>query len=816
MTPYLNFRGNCKPHQFGIIFYIISREEIMVLAVLILLIWVVILQYNVNSIQEQLHELKKGNSPEKPQAAQRTPFGLPPVNPHPVVPGIKSTPQTNSNTPAVQGARITNTPANQKDTDTPKPAKPPVEITAAKLFSWIGGFMLFLGCVFGIKYAVENSVLSPALRITISTLSGCALALIGYLIKNPKYRVTAHTLLGSGLAIAYTAVFCAHTFYHFINLTSAFLFMALISFTALGASLKKEAKYVGYLGAVIAFLTPFLLHNGADAWVAFFLYVFCINAAAAYAAVRKGWNGLLICTLCFTWLSQAAWLFPLAQYKLLGVVTFFSLYALASTYLARQQKAPSVISHAIGGFLCMSLALMFPVAGWLSAPVVSQIPNVLLASFELLGYVLLVNLLILIAAGKNYLAGAFSRIAKILSFLILCTWMCNQAAHLPLWLTLGACLLFAAINGGADMVCGRNKQKPDCFSLFYPVATMAVLFMVSLFVSNTPALDFISVWGALALLLMGTLALAILFLFLAGCVYVAIGDKFFLSFMIGMGIMPLFLCVTLLAALRGRGLLKQITAPEKAVGAITALTPFALILTIIGQNGTLISYHWVLGTAWLVCALSVLTARLYKSTFTLPAAAGGATLVQLTLWNLLVWGYRFAPVGTLCLWALAFLALFLLIPFLSKTYFWEKNGTWTACVIAGLGACLMECLLLSHYHGYMYLGSIPAVLLGIYALLLHQLWGDGYTPKADPASVGVMAGAVMAFLTLIFPLQIHSYWLWFAWSAEAVFLAFLNKILPYRAWKIANAILVCVISAWLLLGGFTYSVASVRICIYAA
>ena len=37
------------------------------------------------------------------------------------------------------------------------PAKPSVEITAAKLFSWIGGFMLFLGCKLGVHLYQRKS-----------------------------------------------------------------------------------------------------------------------------------------------------------------------------------------------------------------------------------------------------------------------------------------------------------------------------------------------------------------------------------------------------------------------------------------------------------------------------------------------------------------------------------------------------------------------------------------------------------------------------------------------------------------------------------
>ena len=792
----------------------------MVLVTFVGLIWLIVLQVTVNRLQEQIDNLK--NSAEKPNissssnpvqhkpnpAAQTTPAPIP-GNAHFEMHEVKQSPKPHATQPAkVYTAKPQ------------KPAKPAVEITPAKLFSWIGGFMLFLGMVFGIKYAVENSILSPAMRITSTTLTGIVLALIGYSIKKEKYRITAHTLLGSGLAIIYAAIFCAHTFYHFIGLALAFILMAITSFIAMGASLKKDAKYVGYLGAIIAFLTPILLSNGADTWVAFFLYVFCINAAAAYSAVKKGWNGLLICTLCFTWLSQAAWLLPLENYKLLGVVTFFSLYAVASAWLARKHKTPSVISHTIGWFLTAGLALMLPVGAWLSAPVVANLPSAIISSLELLGYVLLVNGLLLVWAGKDYISYFFARLAKVLSFLILCTWMINQASHLPLWLTLGACMLFAALNSGVELALCKNGKKPDEFSVFYPIATMFGLLVLSLLPGQTATLDFISVFGILSLLLAGTLVLAVL----AGMLwvaFVAVGMLFlflFISLLIGTGgcgcsllvllsgFIPLLLCAGVFFALRHVGKLAGIAAEEKGVGAVTALTPFVLILTVIAQSGHGLSANWILTTAFVVCALTALAARIYKTTFTLPASAVGAGMVQLALWGRLSFGNSATFAGTLSVWVAIFLVFFMFVPFLSKEHFWDKIGPWVACSLAGLSACFLECLLLADYWECNLLGLIPAALLGIYALLLRRLWGH-----AHPVSIGFMSGAALVFLTVIFPLQIHNHWLCVAWAAEAVFLAYLHKQIPYRGWQIGTAGLLCMVSAWLLLSGDFFPLPTMRI-----
>ena len=780
----------------------------MILIVFILLIWLIVLQVTVNRLQDQIDRLGNTQSPTKQPTFTPGKTTPPPANPAPSVDNPEPA-------PFVMHEVIEDAPAQPVRVNTPKPAQPhtpPVEITAAKVFSWIGGFMLFLGVVFGIKYAVENSILTPAARVTLSLLTVTALAIAGYVIKNPKYRVTAHTLLGSGIAIIYAALFCAHTLYHFINLPVAFFWMAVTSFVALGASLKKEAKYVGYLGAIIAFLTPLLLNNGADAWVAFFLYVFCINAAAAYAAVKKQWNGLLVCTLSLTWLSQAAWLFPLANYKLLGVVIFFSLYALASAWLARRHYAPSVISYAVGGFLSLGLALMLPASAWLSSPVLSTVPNTIITSLELLGYVLLVNTLLLLLAGKQYIAPFFAKIAKIVSFLILYTWILNQAAHLPLVFTLGMCVVFAALNSGVELAFGN---KPDKFSVFYPLATMVGLLTLALLPGHTGTFDFISVFGIMSLLLVGTLlltviagmlwvgfaALGVLFVFLVAGLLIGMGGSACATLVLISGLMPLFLCAGAFYALRRAGQLQGLSLQEKGIGAVTALMPFVLILTVLAQSGARASLVGILTATWVVCALSALAARLYKATFTLPAAAVGAGVVQLALWGHFIAWQGWAPLGTFSIGVAALLALFIALPFISKDDLGSKPGTWIACALAGISACLVEYLALARYQHCFSLGMIPAALLGIYALLLRKLWGNTRVSQAHPVSLGFMCAAVLVFLTAIFPLEIHSHWLCVAWAAEAVFLACVHKKLPHPVWQVGAAGLLCVVACWLLLGG---------------
>src|SRR5947209_20502696 len=56
-----------------------------------------------------------------------------------------------------------------------RPSKPPIDweqFMGAKLFAWIGGFALFLGIAFFVKYSFEHNLIPPELRIAIGFVVG--------------------------------------------------------------------------------------------------------------------------------------------------------------------------------------------------------------------------------------------------------------------------------------------------------------------------------------------------------------------------------------------------------------------------------------------------------------------------------------------------------------------------------------------------------------------------------------------------------------------------------------------------------------------
>lgn len=276
-----------------------------------LAIWVFVLQDQVSYLSSQVKKLKNGQLPLQTPTAQ-TPQTAQPIK---ATPAWKK-PQT---VPATV-AQISEKKAQAK-------MQLP-DFTIVKLFSWIGGFILLLGIAFWIKYAIDNSVLTPSLRIGCSVMFGVTLWVVGAMMEKEKLKTTSYTLCASGLTVCFIAWYSAYHFYQLISETSAFIFLAATAVAALATAIWKNAKYIGYLAQIIAFLTPCLFHTDKPDFFFLFSYVAIVDLAVIIAAWKQKWHeqiyGSVLFTFLFLMMSVAEPLSASNMHIVLGFTLLFS------------------------------------------------------------------------------------------------------------------------------------------------------------------------------------------------------------------------------------------------------------------------------------------------------------------------------------------------------------------------------------------------------------------------------------------------------------------------------------------------------------
>ncbi len=223
--------------------------------------------------------------------------------------------------------------------------------------------------------------------------------------------------------------------------------------------------------------------------------------------------------------------------------------------------------------------------------------------------------------------------------------------------------------------------------------------------------------------------------------------------------------------------------PFTAAGTIT---PFLLLVILIGRV-ELWNPTPVLSVALLLALILLAAAIVRRADWLALAALVGAALVQLT-WQ----GVRFSneqAIAALVCYGL-FLILFVAFPFCSA----EKEKAWSWAISALAQALqfwlVYRAITLAFPNDWM--GLLPAAFLlpaGVGVVALLKLY------RADPATgdarLAWQGGALLLFVSLIFPLQFEREWITLGWALEGFALLWLFHRVPHRGLRLVGGVLLC-------------------------
>lgn len=176
------------------------------------------------------------------------------------------------------------------------------------LISKIGIIVLIIGVAIGTKYAIDNNMISPLMRIIFGYLAG--LALIGLAIRlKSKYHDYSAVLMSGGMAIMYFITYFAYGYYHLISQISAFGLMVIFTVFTVLASIIYNRQVIAHISLVGAYAVPFLLSEGSGRVDILFSYIAIINFGILAVSIKKYWKPLFYTSFFITWLIYSAWYF---------------------------------------------------------------------------------------------------------------------------------------------------------------------------------------------------------------------------------------------------------------------------------------------------------------------------------------------------------------------------------------------------------------------------------------------------------------------------------------------------------------------------
>src|SRR5438309_3221624 len=732
------------------------------------------------------------------------------------------------------------------------------QFMGAKMFAWVGGFALFLGVAFFVKYSFEHNLIPPELRVAIGFLTGIALVIGVVALKRKENVVTAQTLCAIGILILYAVTFACRSFFHFpfFGLIPTFALMTLITAAAFLLAVRMDALVVAILGIAGGFLTPVLLSTGQDNPLGLFGYIALLDIGLLAVARRKEWSSLPILGAVGTVLIQIAWvgnfflqekyfsgnktLIPMAVF--LGFEILFLVAALATNRPGKLDTAISGAALGVGAFAMLWGFYFFSFTTIGSRPVV------------ILSYLFLVDAALLgLVIAKKYFACLIA-VVGIATFIFLGLWTNDYLTPHNLYIALGAYFAFALLHSSLPIVVQRlGKATPPWSVHLFPAATL-LLVLLPIFKLATssflvwPLVLCVDVIALLAAAMTGMVAAVAIVLVLtllalgAWMLQIPAALTGFSSSLFLLAGFSIFFVAT--AAWISRRLLQyetgergnifgEFAAPANftvQLPALAATLPF-LLLVMATLRLPLATPSPVFGLALLLVVLLLGLTKIFSLDL-LACVALGSTILLEYAWHLS--NFKKEDAGLPILWYLGFTAVFTIFPFIFHRQFARKSTVWASAALAApLHFYLVYDVVRTTHPNSGVLGLVPAAfaipsLLGLAALLR-------LTPKDSPArnaQLALFGGAALFFITLIFPIQFDRQWITLGWALEGAALCWLFHRVPHPGLRIAGIALLLISFARLvcnpavlayhpraatpIFNWYLYTFGTVAICLFVA
>jgi hypothetical protein len=696
------------------------------------------------------------------------------------------------------------------------------QFMGVKGFAWLGGFALFLGVAFFVKYSFDNNLVPPELRVAIGFLAGLGLLVGGVVMSRKNFPALSQTLCATGVVILYAVTFACRSIYHFefFGPIPTFLLMALITATAFLLAVRLDALVVATLGMLGGFLTPILLSTGQDNPLSLFGYIAILDLGLMVVALARRWHFLAALAALGTVLMQIGWagkFFVSGQYFIgnkifiaLAVLLGFNALWLAANGLAKSRgQANQWLSGSSLGLAAVALAFT---AWFLDFPPLAQRP------WLMFGFVFLIDLVAITVAELDEIVSPARSISGFAVFGLLAFWTSESLSNELLNAGLAFYFIFAVLHSALPAWLQRRRgvTKQNWANHLFPIFALALV-LVPVF--KLAEVSFI-VWpfillvdllaialAALTATLLPVLAVLLLTLAATGMLIFKIPAdltglpvSFFLlgAFVVffvaaGIWLVRKFKPDALKAGIKFGD---DLTAPGDLAAILPAFSivlPF-LLLIMATLRLQLINPSPVFGLALLLVVLLFGVTKLFSLDW-LPAVGLACVTALECAWHF----SRFnpanpaQPLNLVLAWYLIFFALFALFPFLFLRQFENKVVPWAAAAMAGPPQFFLIHRFVAAVYPNQFMGLLPAALAipGLLSLIV-VLKTVSAENKARLTQLAWFGGVALFFITLIFPIQFDRQWITIGWALEGAALLWLFHRVPHPGLQLVGVGLLAV------------------------
>lgn len=258
---------------------------------------------------ERLSALPPGAAPSAAPVA--APDSLPIEAPVPEIPAAEE--KIVAPEPEPAGKAWASGQASERTTETVAAAQPKdmEKALASRWFVWVGGVAIALGGLLFVKYAHDQGLIPPILRVVIGLAAAAGLVFAGEWTRKRGEALAGSyvpaALSAAGLVIAFGVIYAAYALYGLLAPGLCFPLLVLVGLSALWLS-RRQGPLIAALGLLGSYAAPMLVPSDNPSAPGFFAYLLVIVAASLFELRSRPWWWLGFAAIAGATLWSLLWI----------------------------------------------------------------------------------------------------------------------------------------------------------------------------------------------------------------------------------------------------------------------------------------------------------------------------------------------------------------------------------------------------------------------------------------------------------------------------------------------------------------------------
>jgi hypothetical protein len=196
--------------------------------------------------------------------------------------------------------------------ETPETAESWEERIGGQWLNWLGAVTLVFAVGLFLKWAYDMGWITPLLQLppiaylALGWIIGAGL-LAGAERLRERVPLYAQGLAGAGIAVLYLTTYAGHALYDVLSAQAATLGLVLVGAAAIASALRHDSVVIGWIGIVLAYVSPVLLGGKGSGPGSLFLYLTALNCVVLGISVARRWVAFRAAGFAATALLYLTW-----------------------------------------------------------------------------------------------------------------------------------------------------------------------------------------------------------------------------------------------------------------------------------------------------------------------------------------------------------------------------------------------------------------------------------------------------------------------------------------------------------------------------